>query len=95
MHVLLLLFSVAAENAICLQLARAEEEYDLLAGLYLPTSDLDLVILNSGCTDIPAGLKALANCLVRRDLAKSIQVGGLLRPSACLKSLQQASWSIT
>jgi non-canonical poly(A) RNA polymerase PAPD5/7 len=43
-------------------------------GLYLPTSDLDAVILNSGCTDIPSGLKALANALTRRNLAKNMQV---------------------
>jgi non-canonical poly(A) RNA polymerase PAPD5/7 len=43
-------------------------------GLYLPTSDLDAVILNSGCTDIPSGLKALANALTRRNLAKNMQI---------------------
>jgi non-canonical poly(A) RNA polymerase PAPD5/7 len=43
-------------------------------GLYLPTSDLDAVILHSGCTDIPSGLKALANALTRRNLAKNMQV---------------------
>jgi non-canonical poly(A) RNA polymerase PAPD5/7 len=43
-------------------------------GLYLPTSDLDTVILHSGCTDIPSGLKALANALTRRNLAKNMQV---------------------
>ena len=46
----------------------------LSAGLYLPTSDLDLVILSSGCTNIPSGLKALAQCLVRKSLATEIQV---------------------
>ena len=43
-------------------------------GLYLPTSDLDAVILNSGCTNIPSGLKALANALTRRSLAKNLQL---------------------
>ena len=46
----------------------------LSAGLYLPTSDVDLVILDSGCTDIVSGLRALAQCLVRRSLATGIQV---------------------
>ncbi len=55
------------------------EEVSLLpAGLYLPTSDVDLVILDSGCTDIVSGLRALAQCLVRRSLATGIQVG--IRP---------------
>lgn len=43
-------------------------------GLYLPTSDVDAVILNSGCTDIPSGLKALANALTRRNMSKDMQV---------------------
>ena len=57
----------------------------LLAGLYLPTSDLDLVILDSGCTDIVSGLRALANCLVRKGLAKAIQVcsSNTLKLSSC------------
>ena len=46
----------------------------LSAGLYLPTSDVDLVILNSGCTDIVSGLRALAQSLVRKSLATGIQV---------------------
>ena len=36
---------------------------------------MDLVILDSGCTDIVSGLRALAQCLVRRSLATGIQVG--------------------
>lgn len=47
------------------------------AGLYLPTSDLDAVVIGSGCTDIPQGLKALAQSLLRKKLAKNMQV----RPS--------------
>lgn len=46
------------------------------AGLYLPTSDVDAVVVNSGCTDIPTGLKALAQSLLRKHLAKQMQVGG-------------------
>ena len=46
----------------------------LSAGLYLPTSDVDLVILSSGCTDIVSGLRALAQSLVRKSLATGIQV---------------------
>jgi hypothetical protein len=48
----------------------------LPAGLYLPTSDVDAVIMGSGCTDILQGLKALANALARKNMAKNMQVGG-------------------
>lgn len=44
------------------------------AGLYLPTSDIDAVVMGSGCTNIPQGLKALATALARKDLAKNMQV---------------------
>lgn len=44
------------------------------AGLYLPTSDIDAVILDSGCDDIPSGLKALAKSLLRKGMAKNLQV---------------------
>ncbi|KAL6766406.1 TRF4 [Auxenochlorella protothecoides x Auxenochlorella symbiontica] len=43
-------------------------------GLYLPTSDIDAVVLGSGCEDVPQGLKALASALHRKHLAKDIQV---------------------
>lgn len=43
-------------------------------GLYLPTSDLDAVILDSDCDDIASGLKALATALARRGVARNIQV---------------------
>ena len=43
-------------------------------GLYLPTSDLDLVVVSSGCDDVLQGLKAMANSLLRRGMAKNIQV---------------------
>ena len=43
-------------------------------GLYLPTSDLDAVILHSGCTDIPQGLKALAIALSRKKMVKNMQL---------------------
>lgn len=45
-------------------------------GLYLPTSDVDAVIMHSGCADIPSGLKALATSLARKGLAKNMQVRG-------------------
>ena len=45
------------------------------AGLYLPTSDVDAVIIGSGCSDVPQGLKALANSLARKSMAKNMQVG--------------------
>eukprot|EP00854_Cymbomonas_tetramitiformis_P027269 gene27269-33581_t len=43
-------------------------------GLYLPGSDIDAVILNSGCDNLPNGLKALATALTRRNMAKNVQV---------------------
>ena len=46
----------------------------LLAGLYLPTSDIDLVVMDSKCGDVPIALKALASSLLRRSMAKGIQV---------------------
>jgi non-canonical poly(A) RNA polymerase PAPD5/7 len=44
------------------------------SGLYLPTSDVDVVILNSGCVDVALGLKALASALARQGLATNFQV---------------------
>lgn len=43
-------------------------------GLYLPTSDIDVVILNSGCGDIQSGLRALAKALAKDAIAKNLQV---------------------
>lgn len=44
-------------------------------GLYLPTSDVDSVILNSGCDDEPKeGLKALAIALTRSGVGSYIQL---------------------
>lgn len=43
-------------------------------GLYLPTSDVDVVILNSGCGDVALGLKALASALSRQGLGNSFQI---------------------
>ncbi len=45
-------------------------------GLYVPTSDIDLVILDSGCTNIQAGLKGLAAALAKKKVGRAIQVGG-------------------
>ncbi len=47
---------------------------DAAAGLYLPTSDLDVVVVGSGCADVRSALKAMANSLVRRSMGKNIQV---------------------
>lgn len=44
------------------------------SGLFLPTSDLDLVIINSGCRDVVGGLRALATGLTRKGMARSMQV---------------------
>ncbi|CAK9868100.1 unnamed protein product [Sphagnum jensenii] len=48
-------------------------------GLYLPTSDVDVVILDSGCQVRQDGLKALAKALTRNAVAKNIQVIGKAR----------------
>ncbi|KAH7292284.1 hypothetical protein KP509_29G060500 [Ceratopteris richardii] len=45
-------------------------------GLYLPASDIDVVILDSGCCDIQLGLKALAKAFARRGIAKNVQIIG-------------------
>lgn len=45
------------------------------AGLFLPTSDLDLVILDSGCRDVRDGLRALANSLTRKGMVRQMQAG--------------------
>ena len=46
----------------------------MVAGLYLPTSDIDLVVLNSGAGDVVTALRALSSKLSRAGLAKNIQV---------------------
>ncbi|GMJ10189.1 TRF4/5-Like [Hibiscus trionum] len=43
-------------------------------GLYLPTSDIDLVILESGITNPQTGLYALSRALSQRGIAKKMQV---------------------
>ena len=43
------------------------------AGLYLPTSDLDVVVLDSNEADLRAALKAVATGLLRKDLARNVQ----------------------
>ncbi|XP_021894688.1 non-canonical poly(A) RNA polymerase PAPD5 isoform X2 [Carica papaya] len=43
-------------------------------GLYLPTSDVDVVILKSGIKNPQTGLQALARALAQRGIAKKIQV---------------------
>ena len=42
--------------------------------LYLPTSDIDAVILNSGCNNIQTALRALAKSLSRKKLAENIVI---------------------
>eukprot|EP00199_Chlamydomonas_sp_CCMP681_P000819 CAMPEP_0119102870 /NCGR_PEP_ID=MMETSP1180-20130426/1473_1 /TAXON_ID=3052 ORGANISM="Chlamydomonas cf sp, Strain CCMP681" /NCGR_SAMPLE_ID=MMETSP1180 /ASSEMBLY_ACC=CAM_ASM_000741 /LENGTH=507 /DNA_ID=CAMNT_0007087247 /DNA_START=36 /DNA_END=1556 /DNA_ORIENTATION=- len=48
-------------------------------GLFVPTSDVDVVILDSNCTDIQSGLKALAAALMRKSVAQNVQVIGRAR----------------
>ncbi|KAJ7300053.1 hypothetical protein O6H91_Y086900 [Diphasiastrum complanatum] len=48
-------------------------------GLFLPTSDVDVVILNSGCEVPQNGLKALATAFRRKSMVKNLQVIGKAR----------------
>ena len=45
-----------------------------LAGLYLPTSDIDLVVMDSGADDVKIALRALSNKLSNTGIAIKIQV---------------------
>lgn len=42
-------------------------------GLYLPTSDIDAVILDSNCVDVRQGLKVLGKALSQKGIATDIQ----------------------
>ncbi|OIW11533.1 hypothetical protein TanjilG_26899 [Lupinus angustifolius] len=48
-------------------------------GLYLPTSDIDVVILKAGLPNPQMGLNALSRALSQRGIAKKIQVIGKAR----------------
>ncbi|TKY49100.1 Non-canonical poly(A) RNA polymerase PAPD7 [Spatholobus suberectus] len=48
-------------------------------GLYLPTSDIDVVILKSGLPNPQIGLNAISKALSQRGMAKKIQVIGKAR----------------
>lgn len=43
-------------------------------GLYLPSSDIDVVVLNSGLQNITARLETLAEALVRMNVASEVRV---------------------
>jgi non-canonical poly(A) RNA polymerase PAPD5/7 len=43
-------------------------------GLYLPTSDIDMVILNSNCVDARAALRKLAGKISQQNMAKNMLV---------------------
>ncbi|KAK9907979.1 hypothetical protein WJX75_000974 [Coccomyxa subellipsoidea] len=45
-----------------------------VTGLYLPSSDMDIVVMDSQCGDIRPALKAVATSLVRKNMAKNIQI---------------------
>ncbi|BDA44734.1 Terminal nucleotidyltransferase 4B [Coccomyxa sp. Obi] len=45
-----------------------------VTGLYLPSSDMDIVVMDSKCGEIRPALKAVATALVRRNMAKNIQI---------------------
>lgn len=73
-------------------------ESDGSTGLYLPNSDLDLVVMKSGCEDVVKGLKALATSLTRRSLATDIMVCLLPRAlhvprEALVPVLRHEAWS--
>ena len=54
--------------------ARVEVFGSFATGLYLPTSDIDAVILDSKCDDIKKGLKALARSLSVKGISVDLQV---------------------
>ncbi|CAG9460115.1 unnamed protein product [Pedinophyceae sp. YPF-701] len=56
--------------------SRCEVFGSFAAGLFLPTSDIDLVVLESGCGNVQSALQALANLLSRQGLARATQVIG-------------------
>eukprot|EP00958_Prasinococcus_capsulatus_P006729 scaffold626_cov409-Prasinococcus_capsulatus_cf.AAC.11 len=57
--------------------------------LYLPTSDIDCVVLNSGCSDVVQGLRAVATSLSRRGMVKNVQVIAKARvPIAKFKDIE-------
>lgn len=47
-------------------------------GLFLPTSDMDMVVLESGVDNVPNALRALSLQLSKKRIAKQIQVGNSL-----------------
>ena len=42
--------------------------------LYLPSSDIDLVVLDTGCGDVVECLKQLGRALVQQKVAEYVQV---------------------
>ena len=54
--------------------ARFEVHGSFATGMYLPSSDIDAVILDSGCKSPATCLKALATCLSRKGMATKIQL---------------------
>ena len=45
------------------------------AGLYLPTSDIDLVVMDSKSADVRTALYAVSRKLSERKIARDVQVG--------------------
>ena len=45
------------------------------AGLYLPTSDIDLVVMDSNSADVRTALYAVSRKLTERKIARDVQVG--------------------
>ena len=54
--------------------AEFEVHGSFATGMYLPSSDIDAVILDSGCKSPATCLKALATCLSRKGMATKIQL---------------------
>ncbi len=48
-------------------------------GLYVPTSDIDIVIMGTGANNVALALRALGNALQQRGLVRNLQVN----PRAC------------
>lgn len=57
----------------------------MAAGLYLPTSDIDLVVMDSKSADVRTALYAVSRKLSERQIARDVQVGS--SPVSCLSSL--------